>query len=168
MQADELVFDRAVEGTDEHIRQPGERLARLLGRHRPRQDACSDQEHLLLCEYADAIEKILVRLRLLKRAVETGSDFGFFRQRAEEARIDDGIHDLRKLREAVGQAWCGAEYEGDQRDEIGILPQQRKQPAAAVEAGEEAVESDDGRVGVRRTRELVEQHGHDFGELGCA
>jgi hypothetical protein len=36
MQAYELVFDRAVEGTDEHIRQPGERLARLLGRHRPR------------------------------------------------------------------------------------------------------------------------------------
>src|SRR4051794_25019773 len=163
----ELLFDRTVERAGEHIRQPGERLACLLRRHRPRQDARSDQEHLFLCEYADAIEKVLVRTCLLKRAVETVRNFGFFRQRAEEAWIDHGIHHLWKLREAVCQPWRGAEDERDQRDEIRILPQQREQPAAAMKPGEEAVESDDGRVRVRRTRELVEEHGHDLSELAA-
>ena len=95
---------------------------------------------------------------------EAGRDLGFLRQRAEEARIDDGIHDLRKLRKAIGQTRGGAQHEGDQRNKIGILPQQRKQPPATVEAGQEAIESEHGRVGIGGAGELMQQQGYDLGK----
>jgi len=41
--------------------------------------------------------------------------------------------------ETIGQAGRSAENESDQRDEIGVLPQQREQPAASVQPGQEPV-----------------------------
>ena len=127
VQAGELLLDGAVQRADQHIREPREGLARLLRRHGARQDARADQEHVLLREDANAIEKVLVRSGLAQRALEPGGKLGFLGQRAEEARIDHRIHGFRKLREAVGQPRRGAEHQRDQRDQIGILPQQRKQ-----------------------------------------
>src|SRR6202021_103978 len=57
----EILLDRALERTNEQLRQPGEGLARLLGRHGPGQDPGADQEHVLLGEDADAVENVLVR-----------------------------------------------------------------------------------------------------------
>ena len=64
VQLREIVLDRAVKRANEHVRQPGEGFARLLGRRRARQNARSDQEHLLLREDADAIEKVFVGVSL--------------------------------------------------------------------------------------------------------
>jgi hypothetical protein len=68
VQAHETLFDRAVEGANEQIRQAGEGLAGLLRRHRPGQDPGSDQEHVLLGEDAVAVEEILLRRHLPERA----------------------------------------------------------------------------------------------------
>src|SRR5262249_38599878 len=111
MQVREMLFDRAVKRANERIRQPGEGLARLLRRHGSRENARPDQEHLLLREDAEANEEVLIRPGLAQRALEGGRELGFFRQRAEEARVDDRVHDLRKLSEAVGEPWRGAKHE---------------------------------------------------------
>src|SRR5262249_60367706 len=92
-------------------RQPGESLARLLRRHGSGENARPDQEHLLLRKDADAIEEVLVRPGLAQRALEAGLELGFLRQRAEEARVDHRVHDLRKLSEAIGESWRGAKHE---------------------------------------------------------
>src|SRR4029077_19327011 len=84
---------------------------RLFRRHGSRDDPRPYQEHLLLREDADAIEEVLVRSGLAERAVERGGELGFFGQRAKEARIDDRVHDLRKLSKAVRETWRGAEHE---------------------------------------------------------
>ena len=164
-----LLLDRAVQRADQHVGQPGEGLAGLLGRYRARQDARADQEHLLLRKDADAIEKVLVGFALAaSERSSAGRKLGFLGQRAEEARIDHRVHDFGKLRQTVGKPRRGAENERDQRDQIGILPQQRKQPAAAVQPGEEPVEGDDGVIRIRRAGKMVQQHRHDLGELARA
>ena len=104
---------------------------------------------------------------MAERAVERGRELGFFGQRAKEARIDDRVHDLRKLSKAVREAWRGAEHERDQGDPIGILAQQRKQPSAAVQPCKEPVECCDRRIGVCRAGKMLKQHRHDFGELAA-
>jgi hypothetical protein len=117
----------------------------------------SREKYLLLREDADAIEKVLVRSRLPQRALESRRKLPFFRQRTEEARVDDRVHDVRRLRQTVGKPRRGAEHEPDQRDQVGILPQQRKQPSAAVQSGEKPVERNDRRVRIRRAGKMLEQ-----------
>jgi hypothetical protein len=104
---------------------------------------------------------------LAERALEGGRELGFFGQRAKEARVDDRVHGLRKLSEAVGESWRGAEHERDQGDQIGILSQQRKQPPAAVQSGKEPVECHDRRIRVCQAGKMLKQHRHDFGELAA-
>ena len=123
------VLHLAVQRADHDVGEPRERFARLLGRHRAGEDARADQEHLLLAEQAQPVEKILVGLRLAERAVELGFKLGLVRQRAEEGRLQQRVHRLRMARQDVGEPRRGAERQRDQRDQIGILPQQREQPA---------------------------------------
>jgi hypothetical protein len=49
-------------------------------------------------------------------------------------------------RQDVGQSRRGAERERDQSDEIGVLSEQRKQPAAALQAADELIERVERRV----------------------
>ena len=127
----------------------------------------ADQKHLLLSEGAGAVEKILVPCGLTERAIERRGELVFLRQSAEEARIDDRVHDLGKLGETVGKARRGSENDRDQRNQVGILPQQRKQPAAAVQRREKPVERDDRRVRIRRACKFLEQGRHDLRELAA-
>ena len=150
---------------DQHVGEPRERLAGLLGRDRAREDARADQEHLLLREDADAIEEILVAAGLLERAVEPGRELRLFRQRAEEARIDHRVHHVGELREAVGKPRRGAEHQRDQRDQVGVLPQQREQPAGAVQAARKRSKASTRRVRIGGAREVREQQRHQLGEL---
>ena len=57
-----------VHGAQQHIGKPGENLARLLGRHRARQNPRADQKHMLLAEQPDGIEHVLIAARLVERA----------------------------------------------------------------------------------------------------
>jgi hypothetical protein len=128
-----------VERAHQHIRDPRERLAGLLRRHRPRQDAGADQKHLLLGEDADAVEIVLVARRLRE---ETGKRHGEVRllgQRAEEGRIDHRVDDFREVRETLGKPRCRPNHKRDQRDHVRVLPQQRQQAAAALEGCEKPV-----------------------------
>ena len=54
------LLDPPVQRADRDVGEPREGAARLLGRDRARQDARADQEHLLLAEQAQPVEKILV------------------------------------------------------------------------------------------------------------
>src|SRR5262249_57423857 len=116
-----FLSDRAAKRENAPTPQRGEAPPRLLRRYGSRQDARPDQEHLLLGEDADAIEEVLIRGGLAERALEGGRELSFFGQRAKEARIDDRVHDLRKLSETVGESWRGAKQERNQGDQIGIL-----------------------------------------------
>ena len=131
------VLDPAVQRADRNIGEPREGAAGLLGRHRIRQHPRADQEHLLLAEHAEPIEKILVGARLLDGARELGLKLGFVRQRAEERRLEQRVHRLRIARQDVGQPRRGAERQRDQRDQIRILLEQREQPRAALQAADE-------------------------------
>ena len=53
-------FDAAVQRAHRDIGDARERPARLLGRHRAREDARADQEHLLLAEHAQPVEIVLI------------------------------------------------------------------------------------------------------------
>ena len=53
-----------------------------------------------------------------------------------------------------------------QRDQVAVLPQQRNQPAAALQGAEEAIERGHGVIGVFGMREAVDQAGHEFDEGG--
>ncbi len=133
-----VFLDRRVQRTQQHVGQPRKDLARLLRRHRARQDARADQEHLLLAEHAHAIEKVFVGVRLLQRPRKALAEPLLVRQHAEEARIDQPVHHLRIAGQNVGEPRRGAEHERDERDQIRILPQQRQQSAAAVQTGTES------------------------------
>ena len=165
VQLDELLFDRAMQRANQHVGEPRKGLAGLLRRHGARQNPRADQEHLLLREDADAVEEVLIAPGLRKRAVEHGLQLVLFRQRAEEARIDHCVHDVGELREAVGEPRRGAEHHGDQRDQVGILPQQREQPAGAMQPGCEAVEGEQRRVGTGGAGEVGQQQRHELSEL---
>ena len=159
------VLDPAVQRPDRDVGEPREGAAGLLGRHRARQDARADQEHLLLAEHAQPVEKILVAARLLDGARELGLELGFIRQRAEERRLEQRIHRLRIARQDVGKPRRGAERQRDQRDQIRILLEQREQPRAALQPAEEQIEGVERRVRVLGARQPVEQHRHELGEL---
>src|SRR5262249_27284211 len=74
----EFVLGRAMKRTQQHIRQPRKRLTRLLRRYGSREDAGADQEHLLLREGANTIEKILMPGRLTQRTVERTGELALF------------------------------------------------------------------------------------------
>ena len=145
MRGGEIVLDGAMHRADDHVGEPREGLARLLGRDGAGEDARADQEHVLLAELARAVEQVLVGARLRQRAGQFGRELLGVRQRAEERRLDQRIHHLRIARQNIGEPRRGAEHEREQRDEIRIAPQQRQQPRAAMQAGEEAVERDAAR-----------------------
>ena len=164
VQLDEIFLDGAAERADQQIGQPGERFAGLFGRHRAGQNARADQEHLLLGKDSDAVEEVLVRARLLQRAVETGGKLRVFRQGAEEARVDHRVHHFRQLREDVGEPGRGAEHLRDQRDQVRILPQQGDQ-APTLHAGEKPVERHQRRVRIGGAREMMQQDRRQFGQF---
>ena len=72
---------------------------------------------------------------------------------------------MRMQRQDVGEPRRGAEHQREQRDEIRIAPQQRQQPRAAVQPGEETVERDERLVGIFRARQMVDQHRHQLGKM---
>ena len=141
---------------DQDIGQPREHVARLLGGNRSREDARTDQEHVFLAEQADRIEHILVAAGLAERTRQLGFKPRRLRQRAEEARVDQRIDDVRVLRQDVGETGRDAENERDEANELRILPQQRQQTSAGAQAGEELIEGGERRVRVFRLRELVD------------
>jgi hypothetical protein len=102
---------------------------------------------------------------LPKRTVERAGELGLLRQRAEEARIDHRVDDVGKLRETVGEPRRGAEHHCDQRDQVGVLPQQREQPAGAMQPGNKSIEGEQRRIRVGGSREVRQQQRHQLREL---
>ena len=156
---------RAVHRARPRFGEAGEGFAGLLRRHRAGQDARADQEHLLLAERcargresprsesacaSETRERRLERLRL--------------RQRAEEAGSISASSTWGWCGERLGEARRGAEHARDQSDEIGVLPQQREELGAAVQAAEKAVEGDEGGIGILGARECVDEQRHELGE----
>ncbi len=66
--------------------------------------------------------------------------------------------------ERIGKPRRGAEHARDESDEIGVLPQQREQPRAAVQIAEKAVEGDERGIGVLGARDVVDEERHELGE----
>ncbi len=130
----------AVHGADDGIGDAGEGFARRARRHRAGQDAHADQEHVFEPEHADAFEQVFVVARLRKRGFEAAAKFLAIRQRAEELRIDQRVHDLRIARQNVGQPRRQCQHQRDQRDQHRDLPQQRQKPRRAAQIAEEMVE----------------------------
>ena len=112
-------------------------------RHRAGQDARADQEHLLLarrcgCDRGSPRRCSPARASGRAPAASSASSGSAPKKLGSiSASITCG-----QLREDVGEPRRGAEHQRDQRDQVGILPQQREQPAAAVQAGEKPVERD--------------------------
>ena len=136
----------------------------LLRRDRAGEDARADQEQALLAEQAQAIEELLVGIGVLQRRRQPRRQFALVRHRAEEARIDQAVHELRLPRQHVAEPGCRAQHQRHQRDEVAVLAEQRDQPPAALQRLQEAVEGDDRAVGLLGMREAVDQRRHEFDE----
>ncbi len=151
MRLRERVFHRAMQRADDDVGEPREGRAGLLGRHRARQDAGADQEHVLLAEQPQPVEEVLVgcpprracaraRLRAWPRPAARRRTPG----RAAHPSPRDGARGCRTSRRR------GAERQRDQRDEVGVLLEQREQPAADLQSRQEAIERGDGGVRILR------------------
>ena len=98
-----------MEGANDDVRQPRKGLARLCRADRAGEDAHADQEHVFQTEHPHAFEQVLVVAGLRDRCREPSLQLLPIRQRAEEARIDQCVHDLRIARQSVGEAGRGAD-----------------------------------------------------------
>ena len=160
----ELVGDQAMHGVHDALGDVGKGDAGLLRRHGTGKNAGADQEQAFLAEQPQAIEEVFIGSRILQRRRQSRRQFLLVRHRAEEARIDQPVHDLRLARQHVAEPGRGAEDQRHQRDEIAVLAQQRDQPPAALQRAEETVERRHGIVGVFGMREAVDQAGDEFDE----
>ena len=134
------------------------------GGNRAGQDARADQKQALLTEQPQAIEEILVGGRILQRRRQPRRQFLLVRHRAEEARVDQPVHDLRLSRQHVAEPRRGTEDQCHQRDQIAVLAQQRNQPPASLQCPEETVERGHGIVRLFGMRQAVDQAGNEFDE----
>ena len=160
----EAVGDQAMHGMDDAFGDVGKGRARLLRRDRAGEDARADQEQALLPEQTQAIEKLLVGARILHRGREPRRQFLPVRHRAEEARIDQAVHELRLPRQHLAKPGRRAQHQRHQRDEIAVLAKQRDQPAATLERAKEMIERHDRAVRLLGMREAVDQRRHEFDE----
>ena len=163
----EIGFHSSVNGAQQHVGKPREGLTRLLRRHRPGENSRADQEHMLLAEQADGVERRLVAGRVFQHAAELRFEPRLVGQRAEEARIDQRIDEVRMVRQDVGQPRRRAEDERDEADQVRILPQQRQKAAARAQSGEEPIERDKSRVRILRARKLIDDDRYELGEIGA-
>ena len=161
----EVFVDAGIERAGEHFGEAGVDLARLLGRDRPGQDSRPDQEHALLAELADRIEHVLVATGLAERLRQLRRQPLLVRHRAEEARVDERVDDVGVVRQDIGEAGRNADDQGDETDEVRILPQQREEAPASAQPGEEAVEGGKCRIGILHASELVDDDRHQRVEI---
>ena len=152
-----VAADRAMHRADHGVGQPREGFTRLPRSHRAGQDAHADQKHVFQPEHADTLEQILIVARLRQCRVQPLVELLLAGQRAEEARIDQRIDDLRIARQRVGEPRRDAEHQRDQRDQVGVLPQQRQQARGGMQICEEMIETDHRAVGIVGARQLLEQ-----------
>ena len=160
----ELLGHQPMHGIDNAFGDVGEGNAGLRGRHRAGQDSRADQEQALLAEQPQAIEKLLVGIRIRQRRRQPRGQFALVRHRAEEARIDQAIHDLRLPRQHVAEPRRGAEDQRHQRDQIAILAEQGNQPPATLQRREKTVERRDRIVGLFGIRKARDQRRNEFDE----
>ncbi len=109
-------------------------------------------------------EKLLVGARVLHRGREPRRQFLPVRHRAEEARIDQAVHELRLPRQHLAEPRRRAQNQRHQRDEIAVLTEQRDQPPAALERLEEMIERHHRAVRLLGMREALDQGRHEFDE----
>ena len=158
----ELIGHQAMHGMDDALGDVGEGDAGLLGGDRAGQDPRADQEQAFLAEQPQAIEKLLVGIRVRQRRRQPRRQFALVRHRAEEARIDQPVHDLRLPRQHVAEPRRRAENQRHQRDEIAVLAEQRDQPPAALQRLQEAVERRHRVVGLFGVRQAVDQRRNEL------
>ena len=160
----EPVGHEAMHGIDDALGDVGEGNAGLLSRHRAGQDARADQEQAFLAEQPQAVEELLVGIGIGQGGREPRRQFTLVRHRAEEARIDQPVHDLRLPRQHVAKPRRGAEDERHEGDEVAVLAEQRDQPAAALQRLQEAVERRHRVIGLFGMRKARDQRRHELDE----
>ena len=119
----EAVGHQAVHGVDDALGDVGKGGAGLTRRDRAGQDARADQEQALLAEQAQPVEKLLIGIGVLQCRREPRGQFAPIGHRAEEARIDQAVHQLRLPRQHVAEPGRRAEHQRHQRDQLAVLPQ---------------------------------------------
>ena len=149
----ELIGDQAMHGINDALGDVGKGHAGLLSGDRAGQDTRADQEQALLAEQPQPVEKLLVGIRIRQCRRKARGQFALIRHCAEEARIDQPIHDLRLPRQHVAEPRGGTENQRNQSHEIAVLAEQRNQPPAALQRPEEAVERRHRVVGFFGTRQ---------------
>ena len=122
----EIIGDRAMDGANDRISEPGKRFARLTRGDRSGKDSHANKEHVFQTKHAYAFEQVFVVARLGQCRIKPPSKFDFVRQGTEKARIDQCIHDLGMACQRLSQTGCNAEDQNDQRNEFGVLPEQRQ------------------------------------------
>jgi len=135
MRRGEIGFHPSIHLTEQNVGEPGECLARLLGRQRSGNDARTDEEHMFLAKQPNGIKHRFEAVNLLKRPLKVRPQAWFVGQRTEEARIDQRIDKMRMMRQDIGEPWRRANDERDEADQFRILPQQREKAATRVQPG---------------------------------
>jgi len=142
----------------------GEGDAGLRSRHCARQDTGADQKQAFLTEQPQPVEELLVGIGIGQGGREARRQFTLVRHRAEEARVDQPVHELRLPRQHVGKPRRGAEDEGHEGDEVAVLAEQRDQPAATLQRLQETVERRHRVVRLFGMGEACDQRRHELDE----
>ena len=166
VRGDEIIFHLSVNGAQQNVGKPRESLAGLFRGHRAGKDPRADQEHVLLAEQPDGVEHGLVAAGLF---AASGAS-------AASSRFSSGSA-AKKLGSTSGSMKCGfcakisasrgavPRMSATKRISSGILPQQRKKPAAGAQSGEKTVERRKSRIRIFRARELIDDDRNELGQI---
>ena len=159
-----LALHLGLHGGDDAFGQQCVGAAGLGGGDGAGQHAHADQELLLAGEQARAIEHLLEVGGTLELGGDQGIEAGAVGQAAEEARIEHGIERAAALAQDAREPRRRAHDGGDQLEQARVLFQQREQLHAGRQLGQEAVEADEGQVGIGGIGQRLDQRRLHLGQ----
>ncbi len=164
MRAHHLALDLGLHGGDHAFGQQRVGAARLRGGDGAGEHAHADQELLLVGEEARAVQRRLEIAGAFQLGGDHRLEVGAVGQAAEEAGVEHGVEHAPALAQDAGEPGRGAHDGGDHLEQGRLLLQEREQLHARRQLGEEAVEADEGEIGIGGLGERLDQHRLHLGE----
>ena len=130
----------------------------------PGQHAHADEERLLAADDAGAVQRLLERGGTADLGIDHGREHIGAGQAAEEARVEHGIEHAPAAAQDAGQARRRAHDVGDEAQQARVRAQQREELHAGRQLGQEAVEADEGEIGVGGLGQRVDQQRLHLGQ----
>ena len=144
----ELVLHLGEEPIEQGFGQRRELLPCPQRTDRARQQTSRNQEFLLLPDDAGTIDQILIGARVGQKGIDLGNQHVAVGDVIGEGRVDQSVHDVGAVDNRFGHAWCRCHELNQERAELRMITQQRKELYAGRQAREEIVEMGQRLIGI--------------------